>query len=173
MGVQDERAELAEIERAMARLWDDEAGVYRAATLTCNQVDVWASAYALYVGFAQGEQRLRLLAFLRDRYDEYAWHGQVRHLLGDETWEETLMPVAPGTYQNGAYWATASGWVWDALCQVDPPLAEQMLADLIQDFHQGGICECVSAGDRKLEHYVVSAVNPLGALARRGERASR
>ena len=160
----------AQIERAMARLWDDEAGAYRAATERCNQVDVWASAYAVYSGFAQGEIRRRLLIFLRDRYPEYAWHGQVRHLLGGETWEETLIPVAPGTYQNGAYWATASGWVWDALCQIDAPLAERMLADLLADFRAGGICECVSAGDRKLEHYVVSAVNPLGALVRRAGR---
>jgi hypothetical protein len=163
----------AQIEQAMPRLWDAEFGAYQAATETCNQVDVWASAYAVYIGFARGEKRRQLLEFLRNRYDEYAWHGQVRHLLGDETWQETLIPVAPGTYQNGAYWATASGWVWDALCEIDPPLAERMLADLLHDFRQGGICECINAGDRKLEHYVVSAVNPLGAFVRRSERQAR
>lgn len=42
--------------------------------------------------------------------------------------------------------------------------------DLLRDFQQGGICECVNVGDRKLEHYVVSAVNPLGALVRRATR---
>lgn len=167
------RRQAAQIEAAMSRLWDAEAGAYRAATETCHQVDVWASAYAVYIGFAQGEQRQRLLEFLRDRYGEYAWHGQVRHLLGDETWEETLIPVAPGTYQNGAYWATASGWVWDALRQIDEGLAGQMLDDLLRDFTQGGICECVGTGERKLEHYVVSAVNPLGALVRRGVKESR
>ena len=99
--------------------------------------------------------------------------AQVRHLLADETWEETLMPVAPGTYQNGAYWATASGWVWDALRQIDESLAGRMLDDLLCDFKQGGICECVAAGERKLAHYVVSAVNPLGALVRRSDRRQR
>jgi hypothetical protein len=157
----------AQIEHGLQRLWDAETGDFRAATGDCSQVDVWASAFAVYIGLAQEEQREQLLEFLRTHYDQIVWHGQVRHLLQSEYWEKTLIPVAPETYQNGAYWATASGWVWDALCQVDEPLADQMLDDLIQDFQDGGICECVNAGYRKLAHYVVSAVNPLGALQRR------
>jgi hypothetical protein len=42
-----------------------------------------------------------------------------------------------------------------------------MLDDLLCDFQDNGICECVNTGYRKLAHYVVSAVNPLGALKRR------
>ena len=156
----------AQIEQAMDRLWDPKIGAYRAATADCRQIDVWASAYAVYIGFAQGKRKERLLAFLLTHYDDFVWRGQVRHLLRGEHWEKTLIPVAPETYQNGAYWATASGWVWDALMQVDRPLADRLLADLLEDFQQGGICECINAGYRKLPHYVVSAVNPLGALNR-------
>ena len=90
----------------------------------------------------------------------------MRHLLGDETWERTLIPVAPGTYQNGAYWATASGWVLTALAQIDESLAAQMLDDLMADFQTRGIFECVNIGYEKLDHYVASVVNPLGALRR-------
>lgn len=157
----------AEIERGLDRLWDPEVGAYRAATGDCRQVDVWASAFALYIGVAQGERREHLLAFLRDHYDEIVWRGQVRHLLRGEHWEKLLIPVAAETYQNGAYWATASGWVWDALCQVDDSLVDRLLADLLQDFQEGGICECVNVNYRQLAHYVVSAVNPLGAVRQR------
>jgi hypothetical protein len=160
-----ERAE--QIVQGLQRLWDPEVGAFRAATGDCRQVDVWASAFAVYIGFAQGEQRERLLRFLRTHYDHIVWYGQVRHLLRGEHWEKTLIPVAPETYQNGAYWATASGWVWDALCQVDESLADRMLDGLLQGFRQDGICECINVGYRKLVHYVVSAVNPLGALKRR------
>jgi hypothetical protein len=158
----------AQIEGGLQSLWDAEAGAFRAATGDCRQVDVWASAFAVFIGFARGEQRERLLRFLRTHYDHIVWHGQVRHLLRGEQWERTLIPVAPGTYQNGAYWATASGWVWDALCQVEESLADRMLDDLLQDFQGSGICECINVGYRKLAHYVVSAINPLGALRRRG-----
>ena len=53
------------------------------------------------------------------------------------------------------------------VCQIDEALADRMLDDLLQDFQDGGICECINVGYRKLAHYVVSAVNPLGALQRR------
>ena len=120
----------------------------------------------MYIGFARGERRERLLRFLRDRYESYVWRGQVRHLLEGEYWEGLLIPVERGTYQNGAYWATASGWVLSALAQIDLALARRMLADLVRDFQENGVCECVNVGYRKLEHYVVSAVAPLGALCR-------
>lgn len=147
-------------------LWDEDIGAYRAATHDCRQIDVWGSAFAVYIGFAQNERRQRLLHFLHDHYADYVYRGQVRHLLGDETWEHTLIPVAPGTYQNGAYWATASGWVLTVLLEIDQPLAAQMLDELMTDFQTHGIFECVNVGYEKLDHYVASAVNPLGALRR-------
>jgi hypothetical protein len=160
-----DRAQL--VERGLERRWDPQTGAYLAATTNCRQVDVWANAFALYCGFARGRRREQLLAFLRASYDAIVWRGQVRHLRRGEYWEKLLIPVSPETYQNGAYWATASGWVWDALMQVDVPLAERMWADLLLDFQAEGICECINVGERKLTHYVVSAVNPLGAIARR------
>lgn len=160
------RQRAAAVERGLDRLWDQEHGAYRAATVDNALIDVWGSAFAVYIGFARGERRERLLRFLRDRYEAYVWRGQVRHLLRGEYWERCLIPIERGTYQNGAYWATASGWVLYALAQIDLALARGMLADLIRDFQENGICECVNEGYRKLEHYVVSAVNPLGALRR-------
>ena len=124
------------VEQELDRLWDAQVGAYRAATGDNAQIDVWGSAYAVYVGYARDERRERLLHFLRDRYEAYVWRGQVRHLLQDETWERLLIPVKPGTYQNGAYWATASGWVLYALAQIDMPLARGMLADLIVAQHR-------------------------------------
>ena len=83
-------------------------------------------------------------------------------MLKGEFWEYTLMPVVPGTYQNGAYWATASGWVMAALDQVQKSMAVKLLQDLVNDFQAVGIYECVNGDYKKLNHYVVSAVNPLG-----------
>ena len=163
-GLYRRRAEA--VERGLDRLWDPACGAYRAATVDNALIDVWGSVFAVYIGFAQGDRRERLLRFLRDRYEAYVWRGQVRHLLRGEHWERLLIPVEEGAYQNGAYWATASGWVLYALAQIDLALARRMLADLLHDFQENGVCECINVGYRKLEHYVVSAVNPLGALRR-------
>ena len=73
------------------------------------------------------------------------------------------MPVEKERYQNGAFWATPSGWVMGALNGRAPELARRMFADLVEDFRSGGIYECVNAGYRNLERYVNSATNPRGA----------
>jgi hypothetical protein len=159
-----QRAEL--IERNLGRLWDENAGAFLAATEDCRQVDIWGNAYAIWLDFPLGRKRARILAFLHQRHTEYVWRGQVRHLLKGEHWQRLLAPVQPERYQNGAYWATASGWVIWALAKQDRQLARTFWNDLITDFRSGGICECVNEGYRQLPSYVVSATNPLAAARR-------
>jgi hypothetical protein len=149
---------------ALEILWDEGAGAYRAASGDCRQVDVWGNAYAVYLGLVRGPRRERILSTLRERYADYVYRGQVRHLMRGEYWEKLLIPIALETYQNGAYWATASGWVIVALAEIDSPLAHQMAQDLLADLQEEGFYECINIGYRKLEHYVASAVNPLGGL---------
>lgn len=150
-------------------LWDPVHGAYLAATETCAQVDVWGNAYTIACGFLDDEhtltsRKVAVLDFLQSRYADYVFKGQVRHLLKGTYWERTLMPVTPGSYQNGAYWATASGWVITALAQRDSGLAVRMLQELVTDFKTNGIHECVGDAYAKLNHYVVSITNPLGAV---------
>ena len=154
------------IERSADALWDDNTGMFLAASHDCRQVDIWANAYAVYTGFTTPNQQERVLDFLVSHYQEYVWRGQVRHLLRGQYWQRLLTPLAPDTYQNGAYWATASGWVMWCLAQRDPALAQRMLDDLIVDFQQNGVYECVNEDYAKLDTYVASATNPLGALLR-------
>jgi hypothetical protein len=154
------------IEQNIGRLWDEERGMFWAAGRDCRQVDVWGNAYAVYIDFPLCEKRGRILNFLSENYDRYVWQGQVRHLVEGEYWERLLVDVERERYQNGAYWATASGWVLYALAQTRPDLARRMFSDLIADFKQRGIYECVNRGYRQLETYVASATNPLGAVRR-------
>ena len=103
------------IEENLDVFWDDAKGAYLAATRDCRQVDVWGNAYALHLGLPLGPNQRRVLRFLATQLDRYVWHGQVRHLLKGEYWDRQLTPVPRERYQNGAYWATASGWVLEAL----------------------------------------------------------
>jgi hypothetical protein len=155
------RAEV--IERNIGVLWDDKAGMFLAATKDCRQTDLWGNAYAVAIDFPLGDKRRRIVSFLVDNYDRYVFRGQVRHLLKGEYWQRLLCPVAHDRYQNGAYWATASGWVMIAIAQERPNLARRMFADLISDFRARGICECITSEYRQLENYVDSATNPLAA----------
>jgi hypothetical protein len=156
------------IEQAVAQLWDDRAGAFWAATKDCRQWDVWGNAYALWLDFPLGTRRARVAQWLHDNQHRIVWRGQVRHLLRGEHWGRLLAPVQPERYQNGAYWATASGWYLHALALTDRRQARRWWEELITDFRQGGICECVNTGYRQLPSYVVSAANPLAAARRLG-----
>jgi hypothetical protein len=161
----DYRQRGTQIERNIAQLWD-ESGAFFAATQDCRQFDIWGCAYAVFIDFPLGDRRQPLLRFLAEHYDQYAWHGQIRHLLRGQYWQRKFADVAPDRYQNGAYWATASGWMIVALEQIDPSLATHTLEALLDDFRAAGIYECVTADYRQLPDYVVSVTNPRGALRR-------
>jgi alpha-L-rhamnosidase len=158
------RADL--IEAATNVLWDDQAGAFLAATDDCRQLDMWANAYAVWLGFPPPKKHDRIVKFLIENYDRCVWRGQVRHLLKGEHWHRLLTPVEKDRYQNGAYWATASGWMMWAIAQQDPAKARQMFRDLMADFSEGDMCECINEGYRQLPSYVVSATNPLAAARR-------
>lgn len=171
----DRRAEADEwqrraraVERNLDRLWSRRDGAFLAATRDCRQLDVWGNAYALWIEFPLGRRREAVVRWLHDHRHEILWRGQVRHLPRGQYWQRLLMPVEPERYQNGAYWATASGWLMYALAQADPELARQAWRELLEDFRSGGICECVNQGYRQLPSYVVSATNPLAAARRLG-----
>ncbi len=156
------------IETNLVRLWDEPAGALLAATVDCRQIDIWGNAYTIWLDFPLGPNRERVLDFLTANRERFLWLGQVRHLLKGEHWQRLLTPVAPERYQNGAYWATASGWMMWALAQKDPALGRAVWRDLIADFRGHGVFECVNEGYRQLDSYVVSAANPLAAARRLG-----
>jgi hypothetical protein len=81
--------------------------------------------------------------------------GQVRHLPYPTTWnrcfgvaqEGDLSCPGPGTYQNGAYWATPLHYIATAMKATGhASFAESIIADAIHDFKTGGIYEDVDYG---------------------------
>jgi len=155
------------VEKALEVLWDNQTGAFYAATKDCRQIDIWGNAYLLYIRFPLSDaRRVRVRQFLRSRLGDYAWHGQIRHLLKGEYWQRLLAPIPRDRYQNGAYWATAAGWVMAALHPAVPEQAHALFVELIRDFQAGDICECVGPGYRQLPSYVVSATNPYGVARR-------
>lgn len=113
-------AELPLIKTAMeSYLWDASAGWFRNASVKCMQHCVPGSIYAVVVGacssaianiIAQTLYNSRPGRSL-DIAGKGCWqNGQLRHMPADEFWEDTNQAGPPGTYQNGAYWSTFSGW---------------------------------------------------------------
>ncbi|MFC4598195.1 hypothetical protein [Cohnella hongkongensis] len=154
------------VESAIFRLYDEESGAFFAASQDCRQLDIWGIAYMLYIDFPAAGVKDRLLAFLKDQYGNYVYKGQIRHLLKGEYWDRLLIDVPREEYQNGAYWATATGWVVWCLAQIDAGLAAKTVKDALDSFEHDGIFECVNEGYGKLDSFVVSATNVYGAVDR-------
>lgn len=153
------------VEEHLSALFDHDAGVFPAAELDCRQTDVWGMLYGLDVGFPFPDDiRGAMERWLMDNRERYLYKGQVCQLPDGAPWEKLLIEVPAGEYQNGAYWATASGWALRFFRVRDPDFCEKMLDELLTDFAQDGICECVNEGYRKLPQFVVSATNARGGL---------
>jgi hypothetical protein len=160
------RTEARHIQKAVRTLWDRQTGAFLAATQDCRQIDIWGNAYAIWIDFPLGSRRRKVLSFLERNRQRFVWRGQVRHLIKGEYWHRMFAAVERERYQNGAFWATASGWMMFAVAQHDRDAAQSMWSELIQDFRAGDICECINEGSRQLPSYVVSACNPLAAARR-------
>jgi hypothetical protein len=100
--------------------WDSQAGLFRAATVRCREHHIWGSAFAVYLGVADDGQSRAIAKYFRDNYSQIVQKGQIRHLPGGVYWE--TCGAARDTYQNGAYWATPTGWFVYTLGLVDPKL---------------------------------------------------
>jgi len=142
--------------------WDQQVGLFRAATGRCREHHIWGSAFAVYLGVADETQSRAVATYLKDHYEQIVQDGQIRHLPPGLYWESCR--AARDTYQNGAYWATPTGWFVYALDLVDPKLADQTILDLVTDFRTGGVCEWVFGEKRTLPKYLASAALPIPAI---------
>lgn len=112
--------------------FDQNSGWFYSATGTGKQHDVWATAYAVYLGITANEKTLNALKQAYKNKTAVA-DGYVRHILTNadfsptSAWQETNTPY--NTYQNGAYWATPTGWYAYAISITDRNLAFKLLED--------------------------------------------
>jgi len=103
------------------------------ATGLGRKEDVWASAYAVWLRILPRDVELavaRRLLFLYETGGTVV-EGQVRHLPPEGEfggfWEQAA--CEPGTYQNGGFWATPTGWLAASLRKVSRAAAASVLAD--------------------------------------------
>ncbi|MBD3386571.1 hypothetical protein GF407_16830 [candidate division KSB1 bacterium] len=152
------------VEKKILQLWDKDSGMFYAASGDCRQIDIWGNAYALYIHFPLEDKAERIADYMSENFDSIVLNGQIRHLPGGQYWHKTLIPVLPDTYQNGAYWGTASGWVAYALQKKYYQKTEILFQDLARNYKENGIYECIHGKYKKEKNYIASIINPFGAL---------
>jgi hypothetical protein len=175
------RADVDRIAKAIDETFVREDGWLRASTGTSGQPDVWGTAFAVHLGILNAERELAAAKTLAQAYDAgtIAWHGQIRHVPTDldfseeSAWERSY--AAKNTYQNGAYWATPTGWVCAAIAKVDEAAARRLAGEYIAalregDFRKGDTFgspwECVHPENNHRQNpvYMTSASLPLSVF---------
>lgn len=124
--------------------WDGSGWLYSATEL-CHQYDVWGTAYAIYIGILPKELEKRAVDTIADSYKKghISVHGYLRMIrtVDDDkfgqSWQATYtLLTKPGNYQNGGYWASASGWLFYALYKSDVALAEECIDKFVKHTKQ-------------------------------------
>ena len=173
----------AGLQRAIQETFALESGMLRASTGKSGQPDVWGTAYAVYVGALDDAHARRACEALAKgcRGGTIVCRGNVRHVptdgdFSDSTaWEAAL--AKKNTYQNGAYWGTATGWVAYAVAQVDRALAQQVALEYVAELREGDFrkgpefgspWECMHPDGHHRQNpvYMTSVTCPLAAFKR-------
>ena len=155
---------IAKIEENFLPTFTSESGMIYSTTGLCSQIDVWASCYMISIGFPVGDaQRSAIAKWLAENYDGVVQDGQIRHLPKGEYWEATYLDIEKDTYQNGAFWAVATTWFYDAIKDAYPDLAKKCVLDVLDYFEKNGAYECICGEYKKLDTYVVSATSVYDA----------
>ena len=154
------------MEAAIGGFYEPDWGMFMAATRDGRQIDVWGSAYACVIGATSSKQRGTVRAWLLGRPQAWGWRAHVRHLPAGEHWASLLRPVEPETYQNGGYWAVATGWVAQVLFTQDKALARSIIEDVLAEFEDFGVMEWIHPErGRHTRSYVASVCNVLASVA--------
>ena len=111
-------------------------GRLMSATGIGNQDDIWASAFAVWLGVLPRRTEMQVARHLQNlcRDGSSVQAGQVRQLPKSGPLEGNWQQATSGrdNYQNGGYWATPTGWLVVALGKVDRLASDRLLHDYAQ-----------------------------------------
>lgn len=174
-----------QIKKAVPAVFVTPSGWLSATTGIGSQIDVWGTLFALSVGVLTGEDKEKALQAVLEGYraGTIAYRGNVRQVPTNadyspqSAWEKTIAPL--NTYQNGAYWSTATGWLLEALYQVDrtafAQAADEYITELMEgDYRKGGAFgspwECIHPANdyRRCPIYLTSVTMPYASLKKLG-----
>lgn len=164
---------------AVDSLYDASSGLFLACDGAVDSLpDVWGSAYLASLGLSTPQRRAGVADWIAAAWrasnasaaNLTVWQqGQLRHLPQPLVWQRCIDGTcpAPGTYQDGAFWATPLAWTVPVLAAGGyPDVAAGVLQDALASFTAGGVMECVNDLIKYtgVRDYVASGTNALAAL---------
>lgn len=131
------------IQDNLDRLWSERDGAYLAGSRDCRQVNVWANGLAYWLS-APDKQR-RIVAWYKANREKIFLAGYTRQIAEKKGWQRELSKHALGTYTNGGFWSTGTGFVLPAIADQDPGFAAELTRQLVANMEQTGFAEWIAA----------------------------
>eukprot|EP00052_Salpingoeca_macrocollata_P020078 m.168129 g.168129 ORF g.168129 m.168129 type:complete len:400 (-) comp21150_c0_seq3:93-1292(-) len=158
---------MANIKANIMTLKDPNGALLLAASEDDAEPDVWGSALALHLNILPASVAQGVADYLALNTAVLYQEGQVRSLPSPKTWSRCFSGCpAPGTYQNGGFWATPHAWLLPALANNGyHTVAANLLNQTLSNFQTQGVMEWVNTqpAGSGARGYVASATNTLAA----------
>ncbi len=119
------------------RFYDPSIGGYAGGTRSGRQFSVWANGLAY--SLADAETKAQIIRFCQGNKGKIFLSGCTRQI-AEPSWQNT---GGAGSYQNGGFWATGTGYVLPALADQDPAFALHLVTDLIANLPKFGFSEWI------------------------------
>lgn len=110
-------------------------GMLLSATEKGKKDDVWASAFAVWLGVLPADRETSVCRHLLGLYREggIVAEGQVRQMPPNGEYGGFWESMGPtDSYQNAGYWATPTGWLAVALGKVDRTASDVLVSDFVK-----------------------------------------
>lgn len=131
------------IQDNLYRLWSEKDGAYLAGSKDCRQVSVWANGLAYWL--SPPEKQSRIVAWYKANKEKIFLRGCTRQIAEEKGWQRELVKTPPGTYMNGGFWSTGTGFVLPAIAHQDASFAKDLVEQLLANMEKTEFAEWISA----------------------------
>ena len=128
------------------RLWSEDEGAYLAGSKDCRQVNVWANGLAYWL--SAPEKQRRIVAWFKAHREEIFLAGYTRQIAEDGGWQRQLVKVGLGSYTNGGFWSTGTGFVLPTIADQDAGFAAELARQLVANMEKTSFAEWIAADQK-------------------------
>jgi len=136
-------AQAQAIQDNLYRLWSEKDGAYFAGSKDCRQVNVWANGLAYWL--STPEKQRRIVTWYKTNREKIFLTGYTRQIAEEKGWQRELVKVALGSYTNGGFWSTGTGFVLPAIADQDPGFAAELTRQMVANMEKTSFAEWIAA----------------------------
>ncbi len=131
------------IKGSLHRLFDPGQGAFLAGSVDCRQVNVWANGLAYWLVDDRTQKKIADWYF--QHREQIFKFGYTRQIAEPNGWQRLLVDCAVGSYMNGGFWSTGTGYVLPVLARHYPQLAADLTRQLVENLPQHNFAESMGA----------------------------